>query len=63
METGKSDLDPEDSDSSNLKEPIDSISRLLKIDVIDTGVGITEEDQKHLFKIFGKLKKTYHINQ
>ena len=34
----------------------------LIVQVIDTGVGISEEDQKHLFKIFGKLKTTFHIN-
>lgn len=24
---------------------------------------MSEEDQKHIFKLFGKLQKTYHINQ
>ena len=35
---------------------------ILKVDVIDTGVGISECDQKHLFEVFGKLKKTSHVN-
>lgn len=24
---------------------------------------MSDDDRKHLFKMFGKLKKTYHINQ
>lgn len=38
------------------------VKSYLRVQVIDTGVGISEDDQKHLFKIFGKLKTTYHIN-
>lgn len=34
----------------------------LRVTVEDTGVGISEEDQRHLFKMFGKLKTTFHIN-
>jgi len=37
-------------------------NHILKVDVIDTGVGMSEDDQRHLFQMFGKLKKTYHIN-
>lgn len=33
------------------------------MDVKDTGVGISDEDKRHLFHLFGKLEKTYHINQ
>lgn len=63
METCKSDLDLDDSDNGSFGEGKDNTSKYyLKIDVIDTGVGISEEDQRHIFKIFGKLKKTYHIN-
>jgi signal transduction histidine kinase len=40
-----------------------STRNYLHVEVIDTGVGISEEDQKHLFKLFGKLKTTFHINQ
>lgn len=33
-------------------------SRMLSIDVIDTGVGIKKADQVQLFKMFGKLQYT-----
>jgi len=35
----------------------------LKFSVIDTGLGIAEEDQQKLFKMFGKLEKTENINK
>ncbi|CDW78418.1 multi-sensor hybrid histidine kinase [Stylonychia lemnae] len=35
----------------------------LIVKVKDTGIGINQVDQDNLFKIFGKLKKTEHINQ
>jgi signal transduction histidine kinase len=63
METCRSSLDLDDSDNESIGDGNDTSSHYLKIDVIDTGVGISEEDQRHIFKIFGKLKKTYHINQ
>ncbi|CDW89272.1 pas domain s-box protein [Stylonychia lemnae] len=38
------------------------INKELKISVIDTGVGISTEDQRNLFKMFGKLDATSQIN-
>lgn len=38
-------------------------ARMLKVEVIDTGVGITEADQSKLFKLFGKLKSSGNINK
>lgn len=32
------------------------------MEVEDTGIGIKENEQKKLFKIFGKLKDTENIN-
>lgn len=68
METCKSNLELDDSTDNNGYTggsflPLQDGCSFLKIDIIDTGVGISDEDQKHLFQIFGKLKKTYHINQ
>lgn len=34
------------------------LRRMLRIDVIDTGIGISKENQKSLFKIFGKVKSS-----
>ena len=31
--------------------------------VIDDGDGISEEDQQHLFQLFGKIQKTHHKNK
>lgn len=56
-------------DNEKINQPEKSVlenpncSTYLIVQVIDTGVGISEEDQKHLFKLFGKLKTTFHINQ
>jgi signal transduction histidine kinase len=44
-------------------ENIQELPRVLKFEVIDTGVGMSREDLNQLFQLFGKLKKTYHINQ
>lgn len=42
---------------------IQELPRVLKFEVVDTGVGMSREDLNQLFQLFGKLKKTYHINQ
>lgn len=34
----------------------------LVVEVIDTGIGIKENDQLNLFKVFGKIKASNHIN-
>lgn len=39
-----------------LEHPEDN-NYLLKFSVQDTGIGIKQEDQRHLFKLFGKLKQ------
>eukprot|EP00343_Euplotes_focardii_P001840 CAMPEP_0205802152 /NCGR_PEP_ID=MMETSP0205-20121125/4373_1 /ASSEMBLY_ACC=CAM_ASM_000278 /TAXON_ID=36767 /ORGANISM="Euplotes focardii, Strain TN1" /LENGTH=130 /DNA_ID=CAMNT_0053068079 /DNA_START=896 /DNA_END=1288 /DNA_ORIENTATION=+ len=33
------------------------------VSVVDDGDGITEEDQKKLFKLFGKIEKTHQQNK
>ena len=35
---------------------------MLEIQVEDTGIGIKEEDQKKLFKLFGFLDSTKELN-
>jgi len=36
---------------------------MLEFKVVDTGIGIKEEDLNKLFKIFGKLTSTKDMNQ
>jgi two-component system sensor histidine kinase EvgS len=33
------------------------------VDVQDTGIGINEEDQKKLFKLFGTIKNDQNLNK
>ena len=35
----------------------------MKIKVLDTGIGINEENQKDLFQIFSKAKSSNHLNK
>ena len=35
---------------------------MIEIEIQDTGVGISEEDQKKLFKLFGFLDATKEMN-
>ena len=35
---------------------------LLQIEVIDSGIGISKQDQNKLFKLFGFLSSSQHIN-
>ena len=35
----------------------------LEFEVSDSGVGISEEGQKNLFKLFGKLRESQQVNQ
>lgn len=35
----------------------------LKISVVDTGIGIPIEDQEKLFKLFGFVQSTSHLNK
>jgi signal transduction histidine kinase len=54
METCKSNLELDDSTDNNGYTggsflPLQDGCSFLKIDIIDTGVGISDEDQKHLF--------------
>jgi signal transduction histidine kinase len=35
---------------------------MITCEIADTGLGISEEDQKALFKMFGKLRSTQQIN-
>ena len=54
METCKSNLELDDSTENNGYTggsflPLQDGCSFLKIDIIDTGVGISDEDQKHLF--------------
>ena len=38
------------------------IEKFLKISVKDTGIGILESDQDKLFKLFGFMQSTQHMN-
>lgn len=38
-------------------------NHFLKISVIDTGIGIPLEDQEKLFKLFGFVQSTSHLNK
>ena len=48
--------------SITLKVGYDHEEYYLKVWVIDTGVGISEQDRCKLFSLFGKLKSTSTIN-
>lgn len=39
------------------------LDKVLKVDIEDTGIGISESDLKNLFRIFGKLKSSAHLNE
>ncbi len=41
---------------------MDTEQKFLKIQVIDTGVGMSEEDSKNLFNLFGKLESSEKMN-
>ena len=41
----------------------DTEEQLLRVAVIDNGCGIQAKDMQNLFKHFGKLKRTEHINK
>lgn len=41
----------------------DEPQRLLKFAVKDTGIGIGENDQSKLFKLFGKLQSSHQLNK
>ena len=38
-------------------------SNLIFVSVTDDGDGITDEDQKKLFQLFGKIEKTHYKNK
>lgn len=40
----------------------DQVSEMLKVIVIDSGKGIEKDEMQHLFKMFGKLRRTAEIN-
>ena len=45
-----------------LKASYDPIAEVLTVNVIDTGKGIEENEKAELFKAFGKLSRTDHVN-
>jgi len=54
----------EELDPSNLVESAEKKTQTyLVVDVKDTGIGISQENQSKLFKIFGKLKSSSAFNQ
>jgi len=48
--------------SITVKTKYDPLTRLLSVRVVDTGLGISREDVRGLFKKFGKLQRTAAIN-
>lgn len=40
----------------------DNLNHFLKVSIIDTGVGIKEEDKHKLFKLFGFVKDSKNLN-
>ena len=38
------------------------IDKYLRIDIVDTGIGIKEENIKKMFKFFGKLNSSAKFN-
>ena len=48
--------------SIHIRISIKNSGKFLEISVIDTGVGIEYEDQDKLFKLFGFLQDTHHLN-
>jgi len=43
-------------------EPSQTSIEYIKVTVEDTGVGMSKEDQKSLFKMYGKLKDSNRLN-
>ena len=40
----------------------DNLNELLKFSIVDTGLGIKEEEQKNLFSLFGQVERTADVN-
>ena len=43
-------------------EQFNKLEKFIKVDVIDTGVGIKEEDKHKLFHLFGFIEETEVVN-